>query len=363
MTQGAILKEELLSEFEVEYQTILARVKENQQLIDQTQLEVEQMRERNVAISAQLKRVETNFDTIPRADIKIAYDNALDSKTRLLSMQGQLDKLKGNQEELKYVEQLLKRLLDLLRGINPDQLVAGFAAGRVSPDTAGSREGLSTKAIVSMVEAQEAERQHLARQMHDGPAQSLTNFILQAEICQRLFNRDPARAEEELGNLKAAASTTFQKVRDFIFDLRPMMLDDLGLVPTIRRYVEAFENKTGIDTQLNFLGDERRLPAHIEVMMFRSIQSIMGNARDSLHAKSMSIVLDVGYEWLKATIEHDGRGFDPDEVFVTRESEDTFGLRTLRDRINMVGGSLNVQSSEDDLSRYVVMLPVAEDLD
>lgn len=361
MTQGATLKDDLLSEFELEYDKILTRIQENQQLIDQTQLEVDQMRERNVAISAQLKRVEATFDSIPRTDIKTAYENALDSKTRLLSMQGQLDKLKGNQEELRYAEQLLGRLLDLLRGVEPNQLQA--TGGRRVSDLMSSQGSLSTKAIVSMVEAQEVERQRLARQMHDGPAQSLTNFILQAEICQRLFNRDPARAEEELGNLKTAASSTFQKVRDFIFDLRPMMLDDLGLVPTIRRYVEAFEEKTNIDTQMNILGDERRLPGHIEVMMFRSVQSIMGNARDSLSAQSISIVLEVGPDGLKATIEHDGHGFDPNEVFVVNSGEDIFGLRTLRDRIDLVGGSLDVLSSEDEPSRYVVTLPVAEEVE
>ena len=80
--------------------------------------------------------------------------------------------------------------------------------------------------------------------MHDGPAQSLTNFILQAEICQRFFDRNPDKAAEELENLKNDASMTFQKVRDFIFDLRPMMLDDLGVVPTVRRYTESFRRKT-----------------------------------------------------------------------------------------------------------------------
>ncbi len=362
MTQGATLKDDLLAEFEAEYETIQARIEENQQLINQTQFEVDQMRERNVAISATLRRVESNFDTIPRPDIKTAYDNALDLKTRLLSMQGQLDKLKGNQEELQYIEKLLGRLLDLLRGVQPDQLPSGAAMGRLSSDMFGSGGELSTKAIVSMVEAQEAERQRLARQMHDGPAQSLTNFILQAEICQRLFNQDTKRAEEELGNLKTAASSTFQKVRDFIFDLRPMMLDDLGLVPTIRRYVGAFQEKTDIKTQLNILGDERRLPGHIEVMMFRSVQGIMGNARDSLNARSISIVLDVSPEWLKASIEHDGRGFDPGEVFAEERGEDVFGLRTLRNRIELVGGSLEVASSEDEPSSYIVLLPVAEDI-
>jgi two-component system sensor histidine kinase DegS len=357
MVQGAATaKEELLNEFEAEYEKIRKRVAENQQLIEQTQLEVNRMRDRNVAISAQLSRVEGNFDTIPRADIKAAYDSALDAKTRLLTMQGQLEKAKGTQEELQHFEQLLGRLLNLVRGLGPDQLPSP-GSRVVSSALTDEDGGLSTKAIISMVEAQEDERQRLARQMHDGPAQSLTNFILQAEICQRLFDRNPDRAGEELNNLKTAASTTFQKVRDFIFDLRPMMLDDLGLVPTIRRYVEAYQEKTNIDTQLNILGEERRLPAHIEVMMFRSVQGIMGNARDQLSAKNINIVLDVGPEWLKATLEHDGKGFDSEETLSTEHAEDSYGLRTLRERIELVGGSLDVMSSEDETSRYVILLP------
>ncbi len=229
-------------------------------------------------------------------------------------MQGQLEKAKATLEELQYFEQLLEPTAEFLCKVLPRisfRLSSAYvlSAGRVF-ECGG---GLSPQAVISMVEAQEAERQRLARQMHDGPAQSLTNFILQAEICQRLFDRNPARAEEELTNLKTAASSTFQKVRDFIFDLRPMMLDDLGLVPTIRRYVEAFQEKTEIETQLNILGDERRLPGHIEVMMFRSIQTVMGNARDNLGAKIHQYRAGC---WAgvaaSATIEHDGRGFDPD---------------------------------------------------
>jgi two-component system sensor histidine kinase DegS len=357
MVQGAMTaREELLTEFEAEYEKIRKRVVENQQLIEQTQLEVNRMRDRNVTISAQLSRVEGNFDTIPRADIKAAYDGALDAKTRLLTMQGQLEKAKGTQEELQHFEQLLGRLLGLVRGLGPDQLPSPGV--RVAPGALTDEEGgLSTKVIISMVETQESERQRLARQMHDGPAQSLTNFILQAEICQRLFDRNPDRAGEELNNLKTAASTTFQKVRDFIFDLRPMMLDDLGLVPTIRRYVEAYQEKTNIDTHLNILGEERRLPAHIEVVMFRSIQGIMGNARDQLSAKTINIVLDVGPEWLKATIEHDGKGFDSEEALSAEHTDDSYGLRTLRERVELVGGSLDVISAEDELSRYVILLP------
>ncbi len=354
MAQG--LQNEVLRELETEYDNIRKRVQENQRLIEQTQLEVTRMRERNIAISAQLSRVETNFDTIPRADIKAAYDSAMDANKRLLTLQGQLEKAKATLSELQRFEQLLGRLLDLVRTLGPE---AATYRVPVPAPAASEREAeqLSRRAIINVVEAQEAERQRLARQMHDGPAQSLTNFILQAEICQRLFDRNPDRAQEELNNLKAAANSTFQKVRDFIFDLRPMMLDDLGLVPTMRRYAEAFEEKTGIQTQLNVLGDERRLPSHIEVMMFRSIQTIMANARDNLGAKTVNVVIDVGPDWLKATIEHDGRSFDPAEVLAHSEQGDVSGLRTLKERIELVGGMLEVNSAEDEPNRFVVMLP------
>jgi len=359
---------EILAEFQAEYEKIQARVKENQQLIEQTQLEVNRMRERNVAISAQLSRVESSFDTVPRADIKSAYEGALDAKTRLLTMQGQLEKARGIQEELRYSERLLGRLLDMAGGGVPGHVSSeGIAMpsagmlGEQSEDVAWSGgNNLSTQAIVTMVEAQEDERRRLARQMHDGPAQSLTNFILQAEICQRLFDRDPARAGEELNNLKTAASSTFQKVRDFIFDLRPMMLDDLGLVPTIRRYVEAFQEKTEIQSQLNILGDERRLTPHIEVMMFRSIQTVMGNARDNLGAKFINIVLDVGVEWLKATIEHDGQLFDPDLLENPNNNEEGVGFDTLKKRVELVGGTLDYLVVDESLNQFTVRLPALE---
>lgn len=356
MVHGGMLSQnEVLRELETESENIRKRILENERLIEQTQLEVGRMRERNVAISAQLNRIETNFDTIPRADIKAAYDSAMDASKRLLTLQGQLEKAKATLSELQRFEQLLGRLLELVRSLGPD---ATYRMP-VPPPSTHEREAeqLSRRAIINVVEAQEAERQRLARQMHDGPAQSLTNFILQAEICQRLFDRNPDRAQEELNNLKAAANSTFQKVRDFIFDLRPMMLDDLGLVPTMRRYAEAFGEKTGIQTHLNVLGDERRLPSHIEVMMFRSIQTVMGNARDNLGAKSINVVLDVGPEWLKATIEHDGRSFDPVEVLSRGEQGDIAGLRTLKERIELVGGTLEISSAEDELNRFVILLP------
>src|SRR5262245_65049586 len=184
-------------------------------------------------------------------------------------MRGQLEKFQANKESLEKEQTLLGQILNKLQGV--DMLSTGVD----SPSEVGGAK-VSVN-IVRIVQAQEEEKLRLARLMHDGPAQSLTNFILQTEICQRLFDRDPARAAEELNNLKTTASVTFQKVRDFIFDLRPMMLDDLGVVPTVRRYVDSFKEKNDIETKLELHGDERRLESHREVMLFRGIQDLMGH--------------------------------------------------------------------------------------
>ena len=165
MVHGASTpKDELLLEFRNEYEKLKVRLGENQQLIEQSQLEVDRLREKNVALNIQFRRIEANFDTIPRSDIKAAYDDLIDAKSRLLTMQGQLEKLKGNQEELQYFERLLGRLLNLVQGVTPDRLPAPSVPGTTDMlSTDGS--SLSTQAIVRIVEAQEVERQRLARQM------------------------------------------------------------------------------------------------------------------------------------------------------------------------------------------------------
>ena len=231
--------------------------------IEQTQNVVEREQQRNADIATELRTIQDNIETVPRQDIRNKYDEALDARFRLTTMRGQLEKFQSTRETLEREQQMFTQVLNRLQGV--DMLPAASAEAQDS----GGKGSLNN---VRIIQAQEDERQRLARQMHDGPAQSLTNFILQAEICQRLFDRNPARAAEELDNLKNVAATTFQKVRDFIFDLRPMMLDDLGIIPTVRRYVDSFREKNDIEVKLDIMGEERRLQTHREVMIYRGIQ-------------------------------------------------------------------------------------------
>jgi two-component system sensor histidine kinase DegS len=223
----------------------------------------------------------------------------------------------------------------------------------------------ATLNIARVIQAQEEERQRLARQMHDGPAQSLTNFILQAEICQRLIDRNPEKAAEELDNLRTAASATFEKVRDFIFDLRPMMLDDLGVVPTIRRYVESFREKNDIEVKLDLIGEERRMPTYNEVMLFRSIQELMVQARDYSNATEVLVRVDIGANPVRVTFEDNGRGFDAEAVLTSGEEHfqdpRIQALFTLREKYELVGGSLIMKSTETDGTAVRMEMPILEE--
>ncbi|KAB2906327.1 MAG: sensor histidine kinase [Anaerolineae bacterium] len=350
-------KDQLINEIKETIAEVEARIKENGSILEQSRLEVERLQQKNVNVSARLQRVEMEFDTVPRQDIKSAYEDSIEIRTRLISMRSQLEKLEDNKEHLEEFRDTLKYLMNNVQGVQIDRPV-GVSAVSAMAEAGGQRLTLAGEQIIRIVEAQESERQRLANALHDGPAQSLTNFMLQAEICQRLFNRDPAKAEVELNTLRSAALTTFNKIREFIFDLRPMMLDDLGLIATMRRHAENFNEKNEAKIEFRLTGAEQRLPNHIEVIMFRAFQQLIGNARDHLAATKIVVKLDVGDNQVRGTVEDDGKGFDP-EVVLDRSLGDSplQNLLDLKERVELVSGTLDIYSAEGEGSSIEILLP------
>jgi two-component system sensor histidine kinase DegS len=192
--------------------------------------------------------------------------------------------------------------------------------------------------------------------MHDGPAQALSNFILQAEIATRYFDIDQAKAKEELSNVKSTASSTFQKVRDFIFELRPMMLDDLGLAPTLGRYVEAFKEQSGVDVRFISSGMEQRLESYLEVMIFRAVQELLGNAVRNGQATQIKLQIDSSDTEVRISVEDNGRGFDVE----TMEEKGGMGLKVIRDRVEMLGGDMQIHSIIGQGTHITFQIPAAK---
>jgi two-component system sensor histidine kinase DegS len=333
--------EELLEKAKNEAEEINRELREINLMLEQSQVEVEKLAQRNATITMHLQQVQSQAETIPKDDMRVAYDAALEAQQRLVVMRSQVEKLQSEQNHLQRYHDLLKEVQE--------------AAG-VAPISSGSNGSGVLASAEMMIEAQEAERQRLSRQMHDGPAQALSNFILLTEIAMRLFDVDPGKAREELSNLKLAAGKTFQKVRDFIFDLHPMMLDDLGLVPTVRRYVDAFREKTGLDVSVNVTGSERRLESYIEVMVFRSVQELLTNA--SLHSQcnQVTVQIDVADVEIRATVEDNGKGIE-----VASLSEDSgLGLKLIQERVEMLGGYFEIDSAIGEGAKITFAVPAGD---
>lgn len=308
-------------------------------MIEQSQGEVLKLSQRNAAITTHLQQVQNQFDKMPLQDIRNAYDSALDAQQRLFVMRGQLEKLQNEKSHLERFKSTLERA----------RATSNSASSVAS--SGGTRGPLAS--VEMLVNAQETERQRLSRQMHDGPAQALSNFILQTEIAMRLMDIDAGQAREELNNLKASAMGTFQKVRNFIFELRPMMLDDLGLAPTIRRYADAFKEQAGLDVSVTITGQERRLEPYLEVMLFRAIQELLGNAARHSQASLVKVILDLGEDRVRVSVDDNGRGFDPDSV----QQGNNLGLKLIRERTEMLGGTFEIDSAVGKGARVLFAVP------
>ena len=189
----------------------------------------------------------------------------------------------------------------------------------------------------------EEERMRIARDMHDGPAQSMSNLVLQAEILERLVHK-PEAILAELQEFKNSVRNALDETRQLIFDLRPMTLDDLGLVPTLRKFIKEYSDKHGMNVRFNLVGEERRLPGNIEGILFRIIQEALTNVQKHARAASAEVTLNLAKERILTIIRDDGQGFDVPRVEASLARNRNLGLISMRERCELERGVLELKS-------------------
>jgi two-component system, NarL family, sensor histidine kinase DegS len=334
---GSSAKNVLVSQLDEEIEFTQRELAEIDLMLEQSKGEVDKLTQRNTTISAHLQQIQQQIDEVPAPDIRVAYEAALDAQQRLVVMRGQLEKLESDKSHLEHQLEVLNKV----KQASSDQtLPAGNGRSAIA-------------SVEVMIQAQESERQRLSRQMHDGPAQALSNFILQTEIALRLFEVDQEQARQELNSLKAAASSTFQKIRDFIFDLRPMMLDDLGLVPTLKRYADHLTEKLGAEIDVTVTGSERRLEPYMEVVVFRAIQELLLAPGLHLQAPAIRVQLGISERQVTVSIEDNGEGFDPKTI----PAEAELAVKAIRERMEMLSGTFDVDSAPGQGARISFNVP------
>jgi signal transduction histidine kinase len=239
-----------------------------------------------------------------------------------------------------------------------EALALAIHQARLSAEVRLARERLAQLSH-RLIETQEVERQRISRELHDQIGQSLVAVKLQLQSLPAMSERDllVARMRESI----ALVERTIRQVRDLSLDLRPSLLDDLGLVATLRWYVDRQARWAGVTSW--FVSDpaEVIIPAEIEVVAFRIAQEALTNALHHAQASEVCVCLDRRNGELELRVQDDGTGFDAGTLLRSGQVGHSLGLLGMQERAELAGGRLEIESAPGQGTMVVARFPLTEE--
>lgn len=319
-------------------------------------LEIEERKSR-----VYLSKVNKNFNLYSESDFKEAYDKANKIRIQLLlKREEEKNLIKKRMEQEKRLKSAIEVYNKAIKVWKSVSVVAEYLRGNLNEiiftvDNLKKRHAF----VIKMIEVQEEEKHKLAMDIHDGPAQSMANLLIKAELCERLADIDREKFKQEMSNFKSLARATLNDLRKTIFDLRPMSLDDLGLIPTLERYIDNFIEYTGINVDLKVVGQVCDLNKSIEIAIFRMIQEALSNISKHSKATEAKIVIEYSSSRINVSISDNGIGFDPNRILENEKTSISgYGLANMRERVELLGGNLVIKSSPSEgtrISFYILL--------
>ncbi|NLM11814.1 MAG: sensor histidine kinase [Clostridiaceae bacterium] len=323
--------------------------------LEELKLEVERIIKKNDELEVALKlsrenlaMVSKDFENFTQDDIRKAYEKA--DRIRI--------ELAVNRERERFAiirrNDLERRLKEALKTVNKAELLIN-QVGTVMEYLSGDLNNLNIQLedaekrkylAIRVIKAQEEERSRVAREIHDGPAQTLTNIVLKAEICEKLIDSDINKAKEELKKLKQIVRESLVDVRRIIYALRPMSLEDIGLIPTLKKYIDKFSSETGIVINFQTRGVKKEIgDKNLTLTIFRVIQETLNNIRKHSGVKTAEICIEFTPFNVILTVSDRGKGFNIDKIKVDKDDNlGGFGLFSIKERIELLDGTMEIKS-------------------
>lgn len=204
---------------------------------------------------------------------------------------------------------------------------------------------LERKYLSQIIDAQENERRRISRELHDEIGQALTAIKFNLDMIEKELPQAIPVLKGRLGETKSLSSQTLTAMRQLSMDLRPTMLDDLGLIPTLRWYIQSFSNRMNVCSRFEAIGFDEKLPAQIETALYRIIQEALSNVAKHSGADRLEISLEKRNSAIYASIIDNGAGFDLEKVLHPESPERGFGIIGMQERVSLLGGHINIQST------------------
>ncbi|WP_265605970.1 two-component sensor histidine kinase DegS [Bacillus velezensis] len=295
-----------------------------------------------------LSEVSRNFHKFSEEEIRNAYEKAHKLQVELTMIQQREKQLRerrddlerrllGLQEIIERSESLVSQITVVLNYLNQDLRQVGLLLA-----DAQAKQDFGLR----IIEAQEEERKRVSREIHDGPAQMLANVMMRSELIERIFrDRGTEDGFQEIRNLRQNVRNALYEVRRIIYDLRPMALDDLGLIPTLRKYLYTTEEYNGkVKIHFQCIGDteNQRLAPQFEVALFRLAQEAVTNALKHSESEEITVKVEVTADFVVLIIKDNGKGFDIKDA--KQKKNKSFGLLGMKERVDLLEGTITIDS-------------------
>ncbi|MGD6902931.1 sensor histidine kinase [Bacillus infantis] len=342
-----------------DFESLTSDLKEVKQAVVLTIDEGDQLEAQTRFARKRLSEVSMHFKDYTESQVREAYEKAHQLQMKL-SMNRQQEKqlrerrddierrLLGIQETIDRAEHLVSQISVVMNYLMSDLK----RMGEVLED-AKLKQDFGLK----IIEAQEEERKRLSREIHDGPAQMMANVMMRSDLIERIYKeRGAGEAITEIKSLKKMVRNALYEVRRIIYDLRPMALDDLGLVPTLRKYLQTIEEyHNTVKIYFSNVGDEKRLPPKYEVALFRLVQESVQNALKHAEAKEIKVKLEIRNDSISVVIRDDGKGFDTGQ-----KKPESFGMIGMRERVELLEGQISFDSKINAGTIVLIQVPFME---
>ncbi len=308
-----------------------------------------------------LAEVSKHFKDYSEAEVRNAYERAHELQMELQFIRQEEKQLRERrddlerrllqlQETVERAEGLVSQITVVLNYLNSDLRQVGELL-----ENAKQRQAFG----LQIIEAQEEERRKLSREIHDGPAQMLANVMMRSELIDRMSRTGAVDdAVAEIRDLREMVRSALYEVRRIIYDLRPMALDDLGLIPTLKKYLSSMEEYNKVVIHFRNFGSESRIASKYEVALFRLIQEAVQNAIKHAGPKEIQVKLEIGRKNANVVIKDDGRGFNLDDA-----KGKSFGLMGMEERVDMLDGQLAIDSKEGAGTVVTIQVPLESEME
>jgi two-component system sensor histidine kinase DegS len=326
-----------------------SRLAELNDTIGKTIEKVDKLEKLEKASRYKLMLISKDFKNYNEEDIRKAYDVTKDLQVQVILHRKQEEQLRAQrsdvEKQLGRMRQTLERAEYITSHVASAMNYLKIALTNID-DTileVQKKDELGVRIIM----AQEEERQRVARDIHDGPAQSLTNLSLKTEIIEKMLGIDLEQARKEIRDLRKLVRGSLQEIRRIIFDIRPMSLDDLGLIATLKEYTNRLMNETDIDIILDAYPEHIHVDSLIEVAIFRIIQEALNNVIRHANASQVFINLKIMEDTLIGSVIDNGVGFDTENQRLKHLKDSKlggFGIYGMKQRAELLKGRLNIKS-------------------